>query len=217
MFAPPTCPASLLFSQCILDKDKVLKDLQAQWGIAALALSCGIIHLELAILDSVRQVEADPVAAGNALMTLKDTVNQRVAVPLAHALRLVGGYFNDLSREGRKLPKGSEINNLVNGWRAPLRPPLVSFRTMSPRLWRCPVRGAQTLSWHWPAVLPARPRGFPPLLLPLGDAAMSHSMSHWPFHGGRLLGSASRGHQFLFCGHGSTTTSSPECRNPPST
>lgn len=39
----------------------------------------------------------DPSSAGVSLLTLKDEVNNHVVVPLAHALRLAGGYFSEIS------------------------------------------------------------------------------------------------------------------------
>lgn len=107
VFAPRTWPASIPLSQPVTDDDKTLKDLQAQWGMTALVLSHGIVHLESAVLEAVHQADADPLSASVALLSLNDEINKRVAVPLAHALRLAGGYFNELSaKRHKRIAKG---------------------------------------------------------------------------------------------------------------
>lgn len=70
--------------------------------MTALALSRGIVRLEAAVLEMIHSAETNLEAAGAALSMLKDEVNAQVAAPLAHALRLAGGYFNDLSTKRRK-------------------------------------------------------------------------------------------------------------------
>lgn len=80
-----------------MDEDKALKELQGQWGMTALALSRGIIRLEATVLEAVHTAETNPDTAGAALSTLKDKINAQVVAPLAHAFRLAGRCFNNLS------------------------------------------------------------------------------------------------------------------------
>lgn len=89
------------------DKDKVLKDLQAQWRMMALALSRGIVHLEAVVMNGVHQADVDPSSASVALLSLKDEITNQGAAPLAHTLCLPGGYFNDISSKCReRIAKG---------------------------------------------------------------------------------------------------------------
>lgn len=83
MFALPSWLALIPSSQGMADKDKALKDLQGQWGLMALALSCGVVHLTAAVLVAVHQVDEDPSSASVALLSVKVGINICVAVILA--------------------------------------------------------------------------------------------------------------------------------------
>lgn len=102
LFAPPAWPASLPVFNRVAEEDRSLRDLQAQWGMVGLALSRAINHLE-AVIGPV-MISADPENPGS---SLKDELDSLVATPLAHALRLVGANFNELStKRRRRLLKG---------------------------------------------------------------------------------------------------------------
>lgn len=112
MFVPPSWPASIPLPQHAVDEDKSLRELQGQWGMAALALSRGIVKLESAALDTISSAEADPASVGGAWTSLKDSINAQVAVPLAHALWLAW-YFNDLSlKHRRRIASGGQDQQL---------------------------------------------------------------------------------------------------------
>lgn len=96
-FAPPSWPAALPVFNRVLEEDKALRDLQAQWGMVALALTRAIDHLEVCISPAL--LATDPDHPGNGL---KEDLDALVATPLAHALRLVGANFNELSSKRRK-------------------------------------------------------------------------------------------------------------------
>lgn len=88
----------------MVDEDKVLK---AQWGMMTLALCCGIVYLKAMVLDTDHQEDADPSFASVGLLSLKDEINHQVAAPLAHALHLARGYFNDISsKRHKRIAKG---------------------------------------------------------------------------------------------------------------
>lgn len=63
----------------MVDEDKALRDLQAQWGMTALAISHRIVHLEAAVLDALHHADADPSFARVVLLSLKDEINNCVA------------------------------------------------------------------------------------------------------------------------------------------
>lgn len=97
--------------------------------MAALALLQGIVHLNLAILDTVHRLELDPMAASGTLMTVKDNVNQCMAMPLAHTLKLAGGYFSDLSsKRWKKIAEGFRDQQLGKWLEA--KPPHAFFLMM---------------------------------------------------------------------------------------
>lgn len=91
LFTPPTWPALILVFKCVMEEDKSLRDLQAQWGTVGLALTCAIDHLESCIGPIM--ISSDPDQPGS---TLKDRLDTLVATPLAQTLCLVGANFNEL-------------------------------------------------------------------------------------------------------------------------
>lgn len=54
IFATPSWPASLPVHQKAIDDDKGLRDVQGHWGMAAFALSWGVVRLEAALLSVAR-------------------------------------------------------------------------------------------------------------------------------------------------------------------
>lgn len=81
LFTPPTWPALLLVFNCVMEEDKALCKLQAQWGRLGLALTRAIDHLEACIGPDM--ITSDPEHPG---LSLKDDLDNMVATPLAHAL-----------------------------------------------------------------------------------------------------------------------------------
>lgn len=92
LFAPPTWPASLPVFNCVMEENKALRELQAQWGMVEMALTHAINHLAACIGPVM--IAPDPDHSGS---NLKDNLDSLVATPLAHALRLVGDDFSELS------------------------------------------------------------------------------------------------------------------------
>lgn len=102
IFTPPSWPVALPVSQRVLEEDRAWRELQAQWGMQGLALSKSLIRLEAAINAAVALAEDNPPAVVDSLRRLRRDINDRVATPLAHALRMAGWQFNELSIKRRK-------------------------------------------------------------------------------------------------------------------
>lgn len=91
LLLPPVLASLPVFNR-VLEEDKSLRNLQAQWGMVGLALTHAINHLEAVISPVMISTDTDQPGS-----SLKDELDSLVAMPLAHALRLVGANFNELS------------------------------------------------------------------------------------------------------------------------
>lgn len=67
-----------------------------QWGMQRLALSQSLICLEAVVNAVVALVEDNPQAALDSLPQLHGDINDQLANPLAHALRMAGGQYEEV-------------------------------------------------------------------------------------------------------------------------
>lgn len=81
-----------------------------------LALTRSLIRLEAAVNAALAMAKDNPPAALDSLKRLRGDINDQVATPLAHALRMAGGQFNELSIKGRKWIVKSVCNPQLSRW-----------------------------------------------------------------------------------------------------
>lgn len=112
-FYPPVWPSTLPVGTRASEDNRLLKELQGQWGMMGLAVSGGIIKLEAVLKEPRDSVDPAFQEISEALAALHEDLNAQVAPRLAHALRLAAGYFNDLSvKRRRKLARAVKDTQL---------------------------------------------------------------------------------------------------------
>lgn len=118
-FTPPSWSSTIPVAPRVAKEDRLLSELQNQWGMVGLAVARGVIWLEM--LSSIRNsVESSNPAVAECLSSLQGVINDHAAPPLAHTMILGAGYFNDLSikcwRKIARAVKDPQLTKMVRGF-----------------------------------------------------------------------------------------------------
>lgn len=219
LFAPPVWPSTLPVGPRAVEEDRLLKDLQLQWGMVGLAVARGLVRLEATIKDASEQALQGQVPPTELLASLQESVNAQVGPPLAHALRMTGGYFNDLSvKRRRKLARAIKDSQLSK-W-------LDECPESTTSLFAADVAGAldAARARRTDGLLSIASRAARPTATPASSSAATSARGHRfepyapvrrPFRGARLRATSFRGRLSSSRGRGSSQRSSASSRDVP--